>query len=129
MNAAALLPGACLMAVGIVLYGFGAMDFFRFGLLFILHMVAGLLPLDSGRVTIDLPANLDARFDLESAYTENHAHTRVQSDFQLNTTETDDWDASQGTPRKYVRASGVSGSGKGLIKVRTVNGDVIVRRR
>ena len=43
LNAAAMLPGACLMAAGIVLYGFGAMDLFRFGLLFALHLLAGLI--------------------------------------------------------------------------------------
>ena len=43
MNAAALIPGACVMAAGLVLYGFEAIDLFRFGLLFALHVLAGLI--------------------------------------------------------------------------------------
>jgi beta-lactamase regulating signal transducer with metallopeptidase domain len=83
----------------------------------------------SGKVIIDLPANIDARFDLESAYTENHGPTAIRSDFQVNQTESQDWDASHGTPRKYIRANASFGSGRGLIRVRTVNGDVVIRRR
>ena len=83
----------------------------------------------SGRVTIDLPANLDARFDIETSYTERHGPTTIKSDFSLNTTETDEWDSRNGTPRRYVRGNGVAGSGRGLIKIRTVNGDVIIRKR
>jgi beta-lactamase regulating signal transducer with metallopeptidase domain/DUF4097 and DUF4098 domain-containing protein YvlB len=83
----------------------------------------------TGRVTIDLPSNLDARFDIETSYTERHGPTTIKSDFSLNTTETDEWDSRNGTPRRYVRGNGVIGSGRGLIRVRTVNGDVIIRKR
>jgi hypothetical protein len=83
-----------------------------------------------GRVVLYLPANIDARFELESAYTENFdRRTTIESDFALDRSETGEWDDRFGTPRKYVRAQGVFGSGAGLIRVRTVNGDVIVRRR
>jgi beta-lactamase regulating signal transducer with metallopeptidase domain/DUF4097 and DUF4098 domain-containing protein YvlB len=82
-----------------------------------------------GRITIDLPANIDARFDLETAYTERHGRTSIEADFPVTVTETTEWDSRNGTPRRYVRATGSSGSGRGLIKVRTVNGDVVIRRR
>jgi len=42
--------------------------------------------------------------------------------------ETDQWDSSLATPRKYVLAVGIVGSGRGLIRVRTVNGDVVLKR-
>jgi hypothetical protein len=83
----------------------------------------------TGQVVIELPANYDGRFDLESGYTERHGPTRIQSDFQVTVTESDEWDSRNGTPRRYVRASGQAGSGRGLIKVRTMNGDVIIKRR
>ena len=83
----------------------------------------------TGQVVIELPANYDGRFDLESGYTERHGPTRIQSDFPVTVTESDEWDSRNGTPRRYVRASGQTGSGRGLIKVRTVNGDVIIRKR
>ena len=83
-----------------------------------------------GRVILYLPANIDARFELETAYTDNFdRRTRIESDFALNQTETNEWDDRFGTPRKFVRATGVLGSGAGLIRVQTVNGDVVVRRR
>ena len=83
----------------------------------------------TGRVIIDLPANLDARFDLETAYTERHGPTKIESDFPVNVTETQDWDPRNGTPRRFVRASGTTGAGRGLIRIHTVNGDIVIRRR
>lgn len=83
----------------------------------------------SGRVVIEVPADVDARIELETAYTENfNRKTSIASDFSLERSETDQWDSSAGTPRKYVRAVGVVGSGRGLIRVHTVNGDVVLKR-
>ena len=83
----------------------------------------------SGVITIDLPADIDARFDLETAYTERNGPTNIKSDFPVQVTETQEWDGRNGTPRRYVRATGTAGAGRGLIRLRTVNGDVIIRRR
>jgi hypothetical protein len=83
----------------------------------------------TGRVILELPAKLDARFDLETAYTDNLGHTTsINSAWNLQQTRTQAWDDTHGTPRRYVRASGTAGSGRGLIRVRTVNGDIEVRR-
>lgn len=83
----------------------------------------------TGRIVIELPANIDARFDLETAYTERNGRTNIESDFPVNVTETEEWDARNGTPRRFVRATGTAGSGRGLVRIRTVNGDVVIRRR
>jgi hypothetical protein len=40
-SAAALLPGALLVALGMVLYGFVAVDLFQLALLYALHLVCG----------------------------------------------------------------------------------------
>jgi beta-lactamase regulating signal transducer with metallopeptidase domain len=83
-----------------------------------------------GRVTLELPADIDATFELETAYTDNHpTPTTIDSDFGLTRTETHEWDDRYGTPRKFVRATGTIGSGANLIRVATVNGDIVVRRR
>ncbi|HEV8254279.1 MAG TPA: M56 family metallopeptidase [Vicinamibacteria bacterium] len=83
----------------------------------------------SGTVVVELPASLDARFDLETAFTRRFGReTRIDSDWPLARESTPDWDDRQGTPRRYVRARGVAGSGRGLVRVRAVNGDVVVRR-
>jgi DUF4097 and DUF4098 domain-containing protein YvlB len=82
-----------------------------------------------GKVVLVVPRDLDATLELESAYTNNLGHkTRIVSDFPLETTETADWDAREGTPRRYVRARQTLGKGGGIIRVRTVNGDVVLKR-
>jgi beta-lactamase regulating signal transducer with metallopeptidase domain/DUF4097 and DUF4098 domain-containing protein YvlB len=88
------------------------------------HVTSG-----SGRVVIEVPAGLDARFDLETAYTENRSPTKITSDFPVNVTQTDEWDYRNGSPRRFVRATGTAGAGRAVIKVRTVNGDIVIRRR
>jgi beta-lactamase regulating signal transducer with metallopeptidase domain len=82
-----------------------------------------------GEVTLVLPEGLDAMLDLETAYTDNLGHkTRIVSDWPLQITETDSWDRSMGTARRYVRARQPIGRGGEVIRVRTVNGNVVLRR-
>ena len=82
-----------------------------------------------GAAQLTLPSDISATLILESAYTNNLGHkTRIESDYPLTTTETEDWDASAGTPRRYVRSRLVLGKGDGVIRVRVVNGNVVVRR-
>jgi hypothetical protein len=82
-----------------------------------------------GEVVLDLPRDLDATLELETAYTDNLGHkTTIVSDWPLPTTETDKWDRSEGTPRRYVRARQTIGRGGSTIRVRTVNGNIIVHR-
>ncbi len=82
----------------------------------------------NGKVVLTLPPDISATLDIETAYTRDHDPTRIDSDWRLPVNETRDWDSTEGTPRRYVRATGTLGSGKGLIKVRTVNDDVVIRR-
>ena len=84
----------------------------------------------SGEVTLDVPANLNATLDLETAYTNNYRRkTRINSDFPVSPTETTTWDDAHGTPRKYVRVRQTIGRGGPVIRIRTVNGDINLRRR
>jgi len=82
-----------------------------------------------GQVVLVLPPDLNATLELETAYTSNLGHkTRIVSDLPLQTTETANWDDSEGTPRRYVRARQTVGRGGGLIRVRTVNGNIVLNR-
>ena len=82
-----------------------------------------------GEVVLVVPRDLNAILQLETAYTDNLGHrTRIISDLPLHTTETTNWDNSEGTPRRYVRARQTVGRGGEVIRVRTVNGDVIIKR-
>jgi beta-lactamase regulating signal transducer with metallopeptidase domain len=81
-----------------------------------------------GQVVLVLPRDLNATLELETAYTNDLGHkTRIVSDIPLKTTETADWDSSEGTPRRYVRARQTVGRGGPVIRVRTVNGDVVLQ--
>jgi beta-lactamase regulating signal transducer with metallopeptidase domain len=82
-----------------------------------------------GEVVLVVPRDLSATLELESAYTNNLGHeTRIESDWPLTVTSTKDWDSSEGTPRKYVWVRQTIGGGGGVIRVRTVNGNVVLRR-
>lgn len=82
-----------------------------------------------GQIVLVLPRDLDATLELETAYTDNLGHkTRIVSDWPLQTTETDSWDRREGTPRRYVRARQTIGRGGSAIRVRTVNGNVVLHR-
>jgi beta-lactamase regulating signal transducer with metallopeptidase domain len=87
-----------------------------------------------GRAVIELPANIDARLDIESGYTGDHGKPvfgevpKIESDFPVNLSEREGRNGN-GTPRWYVTALGTIGSGRGLIKIRTNHGDVVIRRR
>jgi beta-lactamase regulating signal transducer with metallopeptidase domain len=81
-----------------------------------------------GEVVLVVPRDLNAILELETAYTDNLGHkTRIVSDLPVQTTETADWDGSKGTPRRYVRARQTVGRGGGVIRVRTVNGDIVLK--
>ncbi|MGH7604217.1 MAG: M56 family metallopeptidase [Gemmatimonadaceae bacterium] len=83
----------------------------------------------TGNITVVAPSDLNATLDLESAYTENLGHkTRITSDWPVTPTETSNWDATEGTPRRYVRVRQNIGRGGALIRVRTVNGNIVLKR-
>ncbi|MFL5483877.1 MAG: M56 family metallopeptidase [Gemmatimonadaceae bacterium] len=83
----------------------------------------------TGRVVITVPDDLNANLELETAYTDNFRDkTRIISDWPLTVTETNNWDTSHGTPRRYVRVRQQVGSGGPLIRVNTVNGDIVLRK-
>lgn len=82
----------------------------------------------NGAAIVNLPSGFSGRFELETAYTRGHSRTRISSDWDLPQTETDEWDSTYGSPRKYVRATGRVGNGRGVIRITIVNGDITIRR-
>jgi hypothetical protein len=83
----------------------------------------------TGKMTLVLPADFDGRFEVETAYTRSLGRaTRIDSDFDLQRESPTDWDDREGTPRRYVRAHGTAGRGRGLVTIKTVNGDIDIRR-
>ena len=83
----------------------------------------------TGKVVVELPADLNARFEIETAYTRSFGReTKITSAWTLDRKPVTDWDDSEGTPRRFVRASGVAGRGEGYVKIQTVNGDVEIKK-
>jgi len=83
----------------------------------------------TGNVVVELPADLNARFEIETGYTESFGRVaKITSDWTLEREPVTGWDSSEGTPRRLVRATGTAGHGDGFIKIKTVNGDVELRR-
>jgi len=83
----------------------------------------------SGDVEIWLPADFGATFDVELAYTQGmHSSYEIRSDFPLEQTRTEDWEYGHGSPRKYIRATGRTGSGTHTVKLGTINGDIVIHR-
>jgi len=82
----------------------------------------------SGNVNLTIPAGFSAEFDVEIAYTKNSSQDfKVISDFNLKELRTREWDHDHGSPRKFIRAKGTTGSGEHKVKIKTINGDVRIR--
>jgi DUF4097 and DUF4098 domain-containing protein YvlB len=82
----------------------------------------------SGDVEVVLPATLDAKFEIETAYTRKTAPTHIDSTWELDHQPVTGWDTHEGTARRYVRARGSAGNGRGLVRIKAVNGNVTLRR-
>jgi hypothetical protein len=80
----------------------------------------------TGRVEIVLPGGFGGVVDLETAYTRRASPTTITAPGELERSISG-WDDRLGTPRRFVRARGRIGSGDDVVRVKTVNGNVVVR--
>ncbi len=82
-----------------------------------------------GDVYLTLPEDLAMTVEIELSYTRDARRTyQIRSDFDLREERTDTWDSSQGSPRKYIYGRAEFGSGQNVIRIRTCNGNVYLRR-
>ena len=83
-----------------------------------------------GRIIIELPREWAGRLDLETAHTRTFEETaRIRSDWDLQREPLTDWVNRFGTPRRFLRATAEIGRGNSRVVVRTVNGEIEIRRR
>ena len=83
-----------------------------------------------GKIIVELPRDFEGRLELETAYTRTHEGTsRIDSDFEIDREPLTGWDDREGTARRYLRASGRIGRGSARVIIRTVNGEIEIRRR
>ena len=84
----------------------------------------------NGELRLTVPASLSADIEVELAYTKNSARDfKITSDFPLTITETPEWDDDHGTPRKTIHAKGSTGGGKNKIHLKTINGNVVIKKQ
>jgi DUF4097 and DUF4098 domain-containing protein YvlB len=82
-----------------------------------------------GTVTLIVPKDFPMEVRVTLAYTKKAGdHFRIIDHVGLTQRESDEWDSSFGTPRKYIRAAGRVGSGLNHVTIDTVNGDVILKQ-
>jgi hypothetical protein len=77
-----------------------------------------------------LPTDFSAEFDIELAYTKKSRRVyEIISDFDLKLSESDEWQYDCGSARKYIEGKGIVKGGYNKIRIATINGDVIIRKR
>lgn len=78
-----------------------------------------------GDIDLTVPKGLSMDFDIEIQWTKDASHKpKIVSDFGIDVEVTKEWKKKHGTKRKYITGTGKAGSGKHLIKIRTINGNV-----
>jgi DUF4097 and DUF4098 domain-containing protein YvlB len=83
-----------------------------------------------GRIELTLPSAFSGEFDLELAYTRRNAKAfQIVSDFPIHQEETPEWNSSRGDARKYIRGTGAVGGGANKVRIRTVNGDIVIKKK
>src|SRR5262249_299153 len=82
----------------------------------------------TGEVTLTVPANFSMEFDLKLGYTRADRQYQIVSDFDMDKQATSDWSSEEGTPRKYIFGTGSVAGGKNKITIKTVNGNIYIKR-
>ncbi|HUP65390.1 MAG TPA: hypothetical protein VM557_08930 [Thermoanaerobaculia bacterium] len=89
-----------------------------------------LIDSKGGDIELTVPAGLQMEIDIEVAFTRDSGRNyAIRSDFPLSTTTTPEWDYDHGTARRYIQGKGKAGSGAHKVTIRTINGDVRLRKR
>lgn len=80
-----------------------------------------------GEVTLIMPEGADLDIDIELDYTKNSSRNyKIFSDFPIDQQESSEWDYDHGSPRKTI--SGTSSGGGNRVVIRTINGNVYLKR-
>ncbi|MGD1005714.1 MAG: hypothetical protein ABR980_00590 [Ignavibacteriaceae bacterium] len=85
-----------------------------------------------GDITLLVPDGFSMDIDITLTITKNRDRDnrdyKIISDFDINRTQTDNWDYSKGSPRKYIHGKASIKGGKNKVKIETINGDVYLKK-
>ena len=85
---------------------------------------------NQGNITLTVPKGFPMEVSVSLATTNNQSKAfRIIDNIGLTQHADDNLDSSKGTPRKYLRATGRSGSGLNQVTLSTINGDVILQQK
>lgn len=82
-----------------------------------------------GDITLTLPANTSAGFELElvySRYNRDREKYRISSDFKL---DTEDEKGDNERKSRRITAAGKSGDGKNRVKISTIDGNITIKKQ
>jgi DUF4097 and DUF4098 domain-containing protein YvlB len=83
----------------------------------------------AGDITLSVPAGLSMDIDIELAYTEGHeGEYAIKSDFPIHQEVSPEWERDNGSPRKIMHGSGTVAGGSNRVMIKTVNGNVTIKR-
>jgi len=81
-----------------------------------------------GDIRLTVPKDFPMDVKITLAYTRTDHEYRITQHAGLDVRESDNWDNSFGTPRKYIRARGIVGNGLNHVTIETINGNVILNQ-
>jgi DUF4097 and DUF4098 domain-containing protein YvlB len=83
----------------------------------------------TGDVSVTVPSGFSMELDIDLAYTRNsNRDYRIISDFNFDEERMNHWDSNNGTPRRHIYGTGTIGDGRHTIKIKTVNGNVRIKK-
>jgi hypothetical protein len=81
-----------------------------------------------GDITLTVPAGLSMDIDLEIEYTKDcKKECQIRSDFKIQQEKTREWETGKGSPRKHIYGKAKIKDGKHQIKIKTINGNIILK--
>jgi len=82
-----------------------------------------------GDITLTVPEDLSMNIYIELAYTKSSwKKYRISSDFKLEIEETPNWKKKNGSYRKYIYGKAKIKDAKNIIKIKTVNGNIYLKK-
>jgi len=81
-----------------------------------------------GNIELTVPKDFPMTVKITLAYTRTDRQYQIIQHAGLDVHESGEWDRSEGTPRRYIRASGIVGSGLNRVTIETINGNVILNQ-
>jgi DUF4097 and DUF4098 domain-containing protein YvlB len=83
----------------------------------------------AGDITLSVPAGLSMDIDIELAYTKGHeGEYTIKSDFPVKQDVSPEWERENGSPRKIIHGTGNVAGGSNRVTIKTVNGNVTIRK-